>query len=162
MVFELQLSTTFISVIVAREQFYERNNTFVIWVLIDFDRKRFTDLDIAYGNNANVFVLNEKAKLKTLETGELWFEVYWQEPRIEANQIEYEWKSVLMPFSALTFHDYYLKAFYKDVDQIEGELKSRLTLSQLESKDCCPQCKSNADRIVIDGKSRCSSCLTVY
>lgn len=161
-VFELQMSTTFISVIAAREHFYQRNNTFVIWVLLDFDGKRFTDLDIAYRNRANVFVLSREAKYKTKETGELWFDVHWREPFIEGQELNYEWKNELVPFSKLTFHDYYLKAYYKDVEIMEGELKSQLTISKRkENPNVCNSCKASTQTLVLDGKKRCGVCLSI-
>ncbi|WP_045400671.1 DUF6035 family protein [Vibrio campbellii] len=160
-VFELQMSTTFISVIAARELFYQRNNTFVIWILLDFDGKRFTDLDIAYRNRVNVFVLSREAKEKTLESGELWIDVHWREPYIEAGELNYEWKNELVPFSKLTFHDYYLKAYYKDVEMMEGELKSQLTLTKRkDNPNVCSHCKMPTDTLVLDGQKRCSICLT--
>ncbi|MDE1347768.1 DUF6035 family protein [Vibrio aestuarianus] len=161
-VFELQMSTTFISVIVAREQFYQRNNTFVVWVLLDFDGKRFTDLDIAYGNNVNVFLLSREAKEKTIETGELWFDVHWREPHIDKDELRYEWKNELVPFSSLTFHDYYLKVYYKDIELLEGELKAKLTLNRKKANpNVCSNCKKSTENIFIDGKKHCSLCLTI-
>jgi len=160
-VFELQLSTTFISVIAAREDFYQRNNAFVIWVLMSFDGERFTDLDIAYGNRVNVFVLSEEAKAKIHATGELWFEVHWREPYIEEYELKYSWKNELVPFSKLTFHDYYLKVYYKDMDTLEGELKSELQLAKRNiSYKFCNQCKSSTDNKFINGKKHCSECLS--
>ncbi|HDM8054551.1 DUF6035 family protein [Vibrio harveyi] len=161
-VFELQMSTTFISVIAAREHFYQRNNTYVIWVLLDFDGKRFTDLDIAYRNRANVFVLSREARAKTDETGELWFDVHWREPFIENNELNYEWKNKVIPFSELTFHDYYLKSYYKDVEIMEGELKSQLTLAKRrDNPNICPNCKASTQSLALDGKKRCGVCLSI-
>ena len=160
-VFELQLSTTFISVIAAREDFYQRNNAFVVWVLMGFDGERFTDLDIAYGNRVNVFVLSEQAKKKIFSTGELWFEVHWREPYIESDELKYVWKNELVPFSKLTFHDYYLKVYYKDIDTLEGELKAELQLAK-ESNNYkfCNHCKSSTDNRFINGEKHCSKCLS--
>ncbi|MEF1289869.1 hypothetical protein QTO00_08445, partial [Vibrio sp. M260118] len=129
---------------------------------LDFDGKRFTDLDIAYRNRANVFVLSREAKEKTKETGELWFDVHWREPFIEGQELNYEWKNELLPFSKLTFHDYYLKAYYKDVEILEGELKSQLTISKRkDNPNLCNSCKASTQTLVLDGKKRCGVCLSI-
>jgi len=160
-VFELSLGSTFISVISAREDFYQINNTFVIWVLLDFDENRYTDLDIAYGNRVNVFVLSDEAVTKTLETEELWLEVHWREPEIVDEEIRYQWTSELVPFSELTFHDYYTKAYFKDVDTIEGELKARLKKQTSNPViDYCEHCRTVTSNQTISGKVYCSTCFT--
>ena len=43
-VFELQLSTTFLSVIVARDLFYRINNTFIIWVFNFTENQQYVNL----------------------------------------------------------------------------------------------------------------------
>lgn len=160
-VFELQLSSTFISVIVAREEFYQRNNAFVIWVLLNFDEQRYTDLDIAYGNRVNVFVLSDKAKIKTLETGELWFEVHWRDPELIENKIEYDWKAELIPFSKLIFHDYYMKAYCYDVDTKEGDLKSQLPKKEHNHyEEYCSFCREATPSKYILKERLCSNCMS--
>ncbi|WGV99103.1 DUF6035 family protein [Vibrio sp. YMD68] len=47
-VFELQVNTTFLDVIIQRENFYRDNDTYIVWVFLPFDPKQFTTLDIGY------------------------------------------------------------------------------------------------------------------
>ncbi|HCE1977267.1 TPA: hypothetical protein NGS68_000533 [Vibrio parahaemolyticus] len=146
-VFELQLSTTFLSVIVAREDFYQRNEAFIIWVLLDFDGERYTDLDIAYGNRANAFVLSQKAIEKTEKIGKLWLEVYYRQPSLNNDlSISYQWLSELIPFEAITLHDYYHKAYYLDIDTLETELK--LQVRQIEHKQQAEQLETWRNKIL--------------
>mgnify|MGYP001807817736 FL=1 len=64
-VFEIQLSTTFLSVIADREYFYQQNQTFIIWIFKffsdEFNKQRFTEKDVFYGNNQNAFVFDGEA-----------------------------------------------------------------------------------------------------
>jgi len=91
-VFELQLSTTFISVIVERDIFYRLNNYFIIWVFNFDDNQEYVNLsnlmcrDIYYANKRNIFIVNEEAKKRSQQTGELilccrWLDEYnrWSE-----------------------------------------------------------------------------------
>lgn len=59
-VFELQLTTTFLSIIAERNMFYKKNETYIIW-LFDNKRKnlehmRFMEKDIFYPNHHNAFL----------------------------------------------------------------------------------------------------------
>lgn len=69
--FELQVSTTFIDVIVAREEFYKDNGAFILWIFLDFSARRFTELDIFYANRSNAFVFDAEADSASEEAGKL-------------------------------------------------------------------------------------------
>ena len=67
-VFELQLSTYFLSVLVARDIFYRLNGYYIIWVF-NFDNNYITQeslftKDTYYSNKRNVFIFDEKAQQK--------------------------------------------------------------------------------------------------
>lgn len=128
-VFELQMSITYLDVIIARENFYNDNRTFIVWVLLDCDLNRFSNLDIAYGNFSNLFVLNHKAIEKTKVTGELWFECFFREPSInhESLTLKFEWKQQLVRFGDLTFDDHYNKIYLKDIPALKAELLEQIT-----------------------------------
>ena len=63
-VFEVQLSTAFLSVIVQREVFYSENSTYIMWLFNQFstdsETQRFTEKDIIYSNNNNAFVISDR------------------------------------------------------------------------------------------------------
>src|SRR5690606_12712370 len=73
-VFELQLSTTFLGVIIERDIFYRFNNTFIVWVFNFSDNKEYVNFqnlmikDIYYANKRNAFVFDEKAEFLSRET----------------------------------------------------------------------------------------------
>ena len=80
-VFELQLSTTFISVIVQRDIFYRLNDYFIIWVFNFDDNPKYVDLtnlmckDIYYANKRNVFIFakdNQKTCISLIISIVVW------------------------------------------------------------------------------------------
>jgi Family of unknown function (DUF6035) len=130
LVFEIQLSTTFLSVIVDREHFYQENQTFILWVFRNFEieefKQRFTEKDVFYSNNRNAFVLNDEAiKLSQLNNN-LYFLCYYQKPIIEDLEITYSWESEYVCFDQLTFDNNDYKIFFFDVEKAEKESISEI------------------------------------
>ena len=83
LVFELQLSTTFISTIVERDLFYRLNNYFIIWVFNFEENKEYMDLtnlmckDIYYANKRNIFVFDRDAQTQSFKRKELVLKCNW-------------------------------------------------------------------------------------
>lgn len=116
-VFELQLSTTFASVIVARDIFYRLNNMFVIWVFNFDDNQEYFNLqnlmakDIYYANKRNVFIYDKEAQRKSEKEGKLYLNCRWMK-----NDETFS-HNLLVPFEELQF-DYELnKLYYYDADK---------------------------------------------
>lgn len=82
-VFELQLSTTFVSVIVDRDIFYRLNDYNIIWVFNFEDNKEYVNLqnlmckDIYYANKRNVFIFDADTEELSKERGELVLKCRW-------------------------------------------------------------------------------------
>lgn len=82
-VFELQLSTTFVSVIVDRDIFYRLNDYNIIWIFNFEDNEEYVNLynlmckDIYYANKRNVFIFDADAEEKSKEKGELILKCRW-------------------------------------------------------------------------------------
>lgn len=82
-VFELQLSTTFVSVIVERDLFYRLNKKFIIWVFNFDEQDEHVNLDnmmakdIYYNNKMNVFIFDREAQKESEERGELILKCNW-------------------------------------------------------------------------------------
>ena len=53
--FEVRLSYTFLSDVIARDDFYKREGIFSIWVFARFDRNRAAVTDEAFFNRRNLF-----------------------------------------------------------------------------------------------------------
>lgn len=117
-VFELQLSTTFLSVIVDRDIFYRLNNYYVIWVFNFDNEKNKLDLgnllakDIYYANKRNVFILDEKAMQKSREEGKLYLSVTWLDASDKFVDTQ------LVSLDQLSFDDNNCKPFFFDADEI--------------------------------------------
>ncbi|MBO5815399.1 MAG: WG repeat-containing protein [Bacteroidales bacterium] len=82
-VFELQLSTTFLSVVVDRDIFYRLNDFNIIWVFNFEDNQDYVNLhnlmckDIYYANKRNVFIFDAEAEEQSKEKGELVLKCRW-------------------------------------------------------------------------------------
>lgn len=124
LVFELQLSTTFLSIIVARDIFYRLNNTFIIWVFNFSSNQEYVNLDnlmckdIYYSNKRNAFIFDEKARERTKKEGVLVLLCIWYEPDVQDGTVvtdkpkrhEKYIKITDLMFDEETFKPYYFDA----------------------------------------------------
>lgn len=80
--FEVQLSTTFLDVIAARRLFYLKEGGLLFWIFANFedDSRRLTLDDIFYNNNQNAFLVSEKTRDASMETGNFWLDCVWANP----------------------------------------------------------------------------------
>ncbi len=81
---EIQLSTTQLPIIDAREHFYGREGVHLIWVTWNFEpversRLRTAFEDIFYSHNKNIFSLDEDVLAQARSEGRFLLRVYWQE-----------------------------------------------------------------------------------
>lgn len=118
--FELQLTTTFLSVIVDRSLFYQKQGIHLIWVfaefLIDTDLQRFTEKDVYYNNNFNVYVFDDEAQKVSQEKGRLILRCYYKEFYIEQFKVKSRWNSSLIELEDLNFNDKDKTLFHYDSD----------------------------------------------
>lgn len=142
LVFELQLSTTFLSVIVQREEFYKEHKTFILWVFRNFDLsedlQKFTQKDIIYSNNRNAFVLTDKAKELSAKNKELTLLCHYQVPKILSETINYSWEHKYVTLSELTYDNTNFRIYFYDSDkqfqQLEIELKERVEKAKIAAQ----------------------------
>lgn len=152
-VFEIQLSTTFLSVIVDREHFYKENQTYILWVFKNFEvdefKQRFTEKDVFYSNNRNAFVLDDKALNLSNENNDLFLLCYYQKPKIENLKIDYDWCFEYVNFNKLTFDEVNFKIFYFDVSKEEETLNNEILATQKEirEKELAEQQKAKEDAL---------------
>lgn len=80
--FEIQLSTTYLNVIVGRRQFYLQNGGLLFWVfaLFDNEHRRMTEEDVFYNNNQNAFIVDSKTVEASMSQGRFMLECVWAEP----------------------------------------------------------------------------------
>ncbi len=91
--FEVQLSTTFMDVVLSRKEFYRAEGAALVWVLPSFhpSYRRMTDDDILFGNNSNVFVVDEKSAAASEVAGTFIMTCWYRKPLINDDKIVDEW-----------------------------------------------------------------------
>lgn len=115
--FEVQLSTTFLTEIVGRREFYRANGGAIIWVFQGFNpaETRTAHEDIFYLNNLNVFVVNEETLRRSREANRMAFDCWYAIPHLKGRLIANEWimekifldQLIIDPVEQLVFyHDY--------------------------------------------------------
>lgn len=116
-VFEIQLSTTFISVIVDRDIFYRLNDYNIIWIFNFEDNTEYVNLqnlmfkDIYYSNKRNVFIFDTDAADKSKEVGELVLKCRWLDENGSWSLDKY------VTLEMLQYDEEYNKPFIFDADK---------------------------------------------
>ena len=120
-VFELQLSTTFLSVVVGRDAFYRQHETYIIWAFGGLNTvaewQKLMEKDIYYAHKRNVFLIDEEAKIASKEQGELVLHCYWQIPKIVDGKVQIEWHKKLVTLDQLTYDEATYEAYYYNSDK---------------------------------------------
>lgn len=147
-VFELQLSTTFVSVIAERDLFYRLNQKHIIWVSNFDEQGEHVDLtnmmvkDIYYNNRMNLFIFDLDAQRKSEELGELILKCNWLAPDGNWQHPNGNTSDKLggkyIRLSDLTFDNTY-KPYYVDAEQAyyaaHPEFKIKVTNIEEENKE---------------------------
>jgi len=150
-IFEIQVSTTFLDVIIGREQFYKKNEAYITWVFLDFDPDKFTLLDIAYANKANVFVFDKEAKHESEQNKRLILKCYYRKPyMIDDFNIAYQWTSQLIDFSNLSFDSGTKKPFLVDTEILKTSLIAQIRDEKMRLKHELEE----KERLVREAKQR--------
>lgn len=147
-VFELQLSTTFVSVIAERDLFYRLNQKHIIWVSNFDEQGEHVDLtnmmvkDIYYNNRMNLFIFDLDAQRKSEELGELVLKCNWITPDGSWKYLNGNTSDKLggkyIRLSDLTFDNTY-KPYYVDAEQAyyasHPEYKIKVVSIEEENKE---------------------------
>jgi hypothetical protein len=141
--FELQLSTTFLSVITGREAFYLKQKIFIIWIFDNFstesEEQLFAQKDILVSNVYNVFVLDQEAIKRSIEENTIYLKCHYVDFKIIDGKIRGDKMiSKLVSFSDLTFRETDYKVFYVDAieqrNRLETELKNTIKVDEILQK----------------------------
>ena len=127
--FEVQLSTTFLSVVVGRRMFYRDEGALLVWVFGGFDDeyRRLTTDDLLFTNNSNVFVVDEQTAAKSEATKQFHLRCFYRKPVIQNGGITEVWKEKVAPFAALTQDRDGQRVFLFDYAGAEEALRQELT-----------------------------------
>lgn len=116
---ELQLSTTWLDVIVGRQVFYRQEGIFILWIFNEFDHKDSTRKlafsDIIYTNNYNAFIFDEEARAATLKEKDLVLKCYFQHHYANNDRVLSKWETQLVTLDQLTFDQETLKVYFRDI-----------------------------------------------
>lgn len=123
LVFEIQLSYTFLSDVIARDEFYRREGIFIIWVFAGFNLNRAVVIDEAFFNRRNLFVLDTEAMNQTIERGYLTFNGYRQIPKMANNEILDVWTSEFVELKDVTFPSDNFRPYFFDYDTERKKLE---------------------------------------
>jgi len=131
-VFEIQISNTFLSVIVARELFYRRMDIPLIWIFGEFDKQdtQFYEKDIFYHHNGNLFVFDEETYKKSIEMQTLLLKVFYLIPKYDNGFLSSLWcdKPEIIDFSEIKYdkdNDGCIRAFYKKYDKYYKSIEDK-------------------------------------
>lgn len=147
-VFELQLSTTCVSVIAERDLFYRLNKKHIIWVSNFDEQGEHVDLtnmmvkDIYYNNRMNLFIFDLDAQRKSEELGELVLKCNWITPdgswQYPNGNTSDKLGGEYIRLSDLTFDNTY-KPYYVDAEQAyyasHPEYKIKVVSIEEENKE---------------------------
>jgi hypothetical protein len=127
LVFEIQLSTTFLSVIVDRKEFYRAEQGSLIWIFQSFDpnHTRRAEEDIFYNNNQNVFIVNEETLLRSRTNKRLSLDCWHAVPVHQDGEILDTWKKSSVFIDELHFDLDKQRVYFHDYDQAIKELQDQ-------------------------------------
>lgn len=124
-VFEIQLSYTFLSDVIARDAFYRREKTFVIWVFSKFDICRAAVADEAFFNRRNLFVLDAQAREVTEIRSALSFSGIHQVPHLVAPHSWYDsWATQPVGLDDLKFPQDTYRPYFFDYEARRQEIET--------------------------------------
>ncbi len=124
LVFEIQLSYTFLSDVIARDEFYRRERIFIIWVFARFDPRRAAVTDEAFFNRRNLFVMDARGRSDTDELGQLTFSGYRQTPTLFGEHIRDVWQAAPVGLHQVTFPPGHGRPYFFDYEDERRRIES--------------------------------------
>ena len=132
-VFEIQLSYTFLSDVIKRDEFYREEGIFIIWVFGFFDLQRATVRDEAFFNRRNLFVLDATAVDETAKRSRLTFSGHFQTPRFNGGTIDDEWAARPVTLDEVEYPSSNYRPFFFDYDAARRAIELEQIKKQREA-----------------------------
>lgn len=100
---EVQLSTTFLSVVVGRREFYRLQGALLVWIFGGFDPayRLLTTDDLLFANNSNVFVIDEETARLSQERRAFHLRCHYRRPLREGDRLTDRWEEHIVAFADL-------------------------------------------------------------
>lgn len=133
--FEVQLSTTFLNVVVERRRFYLENGGLLIWVFKRCEKeipRQFQD-DIFYNNNSNLFVVDEETCRLSQENQKLMLRCYYLQPMLNGGVIQEAWREQIVCFSELSIDRENQRIFFYDCMEELNRLEEFQVANRIEN-----------------------------
>lgn len=123
-VFEIQLQTTYLNVIVDREEDYKNNETYIMWFFdnSNMEKFRFSEEDIFYANNSNAFVLTEETMHLSEKENKFLFECHYKIALPHDGKVSEEWRNKIISVDDLKFDSINYKVYYYDFEKSKRDL----------------------------------------
>lgn len=134
-VFEIQLSYTFLSVVIERDNFYKREGIYIIWVFEEFDLSKAAPADEVFFNRRNLFVLDPNALNQTATQEALTFTGNYQSPSFEKGLIHDTWESRYVGLKDIIFPKDTMRPYFFDYDAERKNIKVAEQKAQLALKE---------------------------
>lgn len=133
--FEIQLSTTFLDVIVERREFYRKEGGLLFWVFREFpaEDRRMTLEDVFYNNNRNAFIVSEDTAKQSQQSARFCLECRWIEPIVSSAKIEEYWQRGVIGFDELTLDTQNQRAWRFDCDQARQDCQTLMRRQLISS-----------------------------
>lgn len=131
--FEVQLSTTFLTEIVGRREFYRANGGSMIWVFQSFDPSstKTAEEDIFFLNNLNIFIVNDHTLARSRAAGRMAFDCWYAVPQLAGRTIVNEWSRAEVFLDELTFSPQQQVVFYNDYQAQRDALEASVNIDAL-------------------------------
>lgn len=130
--FELQLSTTFLDVVVGRRVFYRQEGALLVWVFGRFtpDDRRLMEDDILFSNNSNIFVVDDETTALSEAQGVFHLRCHYRQPAFEGGGIGSHWATRIVRFDDLTRDIANQQLYLFDFDGARRELLEQGRLAE--------------------------------
>lgn len=135
-VFEIQLSYTFLSDVIRRDEFYKREGIFIIWVFNNVDLRRAVVQDEIFHNHRNLFALDSHATKATESSNRLTFHGHFHRPSVIDGQIKDVQDSRLITLSDVTFPTPSYRPYFFDYEFEKRALEqAKIEVKQKSEKE---------------------------
>jgi len=143
--FELQLSTTFLSVIAERNTFYEKNETYILWLFDNrrqnVENMRFMEKDIYFPNHHNAFFIDGRS-----DNDNFSLICGYEKPILNNGRIVNIWETQEVDFSELLFDDNY-RIYWFDYERELQSVKEKIgSIKLLEFEKLWQSVQSEIER----------------
>lgn len=135
--FEIQLSTTFLDVVVGRREFYRGENALLVWILGSFDPeyRRLTTDDMLFSNNANILVADSETVALSEASGVLHLRCVHRRPNRNGDEIAATWEERVVSFHELTVDVEGQRVFVFDYERAEKAILAEIEADRNTAKE---------------------------